>query len=349
MMPKSLKSPSPAPSTPLFREGVEYYKKQLNEGVADLPGLALRYLIGPRGFVPKIVDPVFDVVKWAAKKVGIKTGLGTKVGKAIRGTNRATRAAVRVGVPAAGAALLYKASGPAAEIAFPSPGGGYSPGGAGGIGSPGGRGFSSTAGFAGIGRANASDRRHQKHQEFMGKVAAAKAARDERDVLIKTHMANTGSDRRAAIAELEKSADFNRLTNAGKRFESGSTTRVVSTGPKSARDESAATRQGRLAQRVGDLAFRPARNQDEKDRLARAQQDLDAAYTEAEKRGGMIGYEDESTLRGGFERRGIMGTGGGLPFVSGTQQGVESTRKQIKAETARLEAELRKQLTPPQS
>lgn len=316
MMPKSLRSPSSAPSTPLFREGVEYYKNQLNEAsVSQLAGNALRYLTGPGGFVPKIVDPVFDVVKWAARKVGLA---GPKAGKAIRRTNQAARAVGRVAPLAAGAGLLYRAAGPAAEIAFPSPGGGYGgAGGAGGIGSPGGRGFSSTAGFAGLGRANASDRRHQQHQEFMGKVAASKAARDERDVLIKTHMANTGSDRRSAIAELEKSADFNRLSNAGRRFQSGSTTRVVSTGPKSARDESAATKQGRLAQRVGDLAFRPARNQDEKDRLARAQQDLDAAYTEAEKRGGMIGYEDQGSLYSGLERRGVMSPGGGTPITNG--------------------------------
>lgn len=317
MMPKSLKSPS---SAPLFREGVENYKNQLNEGAADQlaikAGQAVRYLTGPGGFVPKIVDPIFDVVKWAARKVGIR---GPKTGKAIRRTNQAARAVGRVAPFAAGAGLLYKASGPAAEIAFPSPGGGYG-GAGGGIVSPGGRGFSSTAGFAGLGRANASDRRSQKHQEFMGKVAAAKAARDERDVLIKTHMANTGSDRRAAIAELEKSADFNRLSNAGKRFQSGSTTRVVSTGPTSARDESAATKQGRLAQRVGDLAFRPPRNQDEKDRLIRAQQDLDAAYTEAEKQGKMIGYEDQGSLYSGLNKRGIMSPGGGTPITNGKKK-----------------------------
>lgn len=321
MMPKSLRSPSSAPSTPLFREGVENYKNQLNEAVgakaAQKAAEAVRYLTGPGGFVPKIVDPIFDVVKWAAKKVGIR---GPKTGKAIRRTNQAARAVGRVAPFAAGAGLLYKASGPAAEIAFPSPGGGYSPGGAGGIGSPGGRGFSSTAGFAGLGRTNASDRRSQKHQEFMGQVAAAKAARDERDVLIKTHMANTGSDRRAAIAELEKSADFNRLSNAGKKFQSGSTTRVVSTGPTSARDESAATKQGRLAQRVGDLAFRPPRNQDEKDRLIRAQQDLDAAYTEAEKQGKMIGYEDQGSLYSGLNKRGIMSPGGGTPITNGKKK-----------------------------
>lgn len=316
MMPKSLKSPSSAPSTPLFREGVENYKNQLNEAVGAKAAEAVRYLTGPGGFVPKIVDPIFDVVKWAARKVGIR---GPKTGKAIRRTNQAARAVGRVAPFAAGAGLLYKASGPAAEIAFPSPGGGYG-GAGGGIGSPGGRGFSSTAGFAGLGRANASDRRSQKHQEFMGKVAAAKTARDERDVLIKTHMANTGSDRRAAIAELEKSADFNRLSNAGKRFQSGSTTRVVSTGPTSARDESAATKQGRLAQRVGDLAFRPPRNQDEKDRLIRAQQDLDAAYTEAEKQGKMIGYEDQGSLYSGLNKRGIMSPGGGTPITNGKKK-----------------------------
>lgn len=240
MMPKSLRSPSSAPSTPLFREGVEKYKNQLNEGAADQlaikAGQAVRYLTGPGGFVPKIVDPIFDVVKWAAKKVGIA---GPKAGKAIRRTNQAARAVGRVAPFAAGAGLLYKASGPAAEIAFPSPGGGY--GGAGGIASPGGRGFSSTAGFAGLGRANASDRRSQKHQEFMGKVAAAKAARDERDVLIKTHMANTGSDRRAAIAELEKSADFNRLSNAGKRFQSGSSSYQLGTNAEQRKEAAAAS------------------------------------------------------------------------------------------------------------
>lgn len=300
----------------LFREGVEYYKDQLNEAVGAKAAEAVRYLTGPGGFVPKIVDPIFDVVKWAARKVGIR---GPKTGKAIRRTNQAARAVGRVAPFAAGAGLLYKASGPAAEIAFPSPGGGYG-GAGGGIGSPGGRGFSSTAGFAGLGRANASDRRSQKHQEFMGKVAAAKTARDERDVLIKTHMANTGSDRRAAIAELEKNADFNRLTSAGRRFQSGSTTRVVSTGPTSARDESAATKQGRLAQRVGDLAFRPPRNQDEKDRLIRAQQDLDAAYTEAEKQGKMIGYEDQGSLYSGLNKRGIMSPGGGTPITNGKKK-----------------------------
>lgn len=328
-----LKSPSTSPQTKtpgeeipflLRREAVENYKNQLNESIGAKVGQkaaqAVKYLTGPGGFVPKIVDPVFDVVKWAARKVGIA---GPAAGKAIRRTNQATRAAVRVGVPVAIGAAAYKAAGPAAEVIFPSPGGGGRGIDAGsyGYGGGGGRRFSSSAGMSGLrGRGDASERRRAKHQDFMGRVATSRAAREERDVLIKTQMAQTGADRRRAIAELEKNADFNRLTSAGRRFQSGSTTRVVSTGPTSARDESAATKRGRLAQRVGDLAFRPPRNQDEKDRLTRAQQDLDAAYTEAEKQGKMIGYEDQGSLYSGLDRRGVMSPGGGTPITNGKKK-----------------------------
>jgi hypothetical protein len=71
------------------------------------------------------------------------------------------------------------------------------------------------------------------------------------------------------------------------------------------RDESAATRRGRIAQRVGDIAFRPPRNQDEKDRLAAAEADLESAYDEAENQGTGLGYEDQGDLYQGFERRGF--------------------------------------------
>lgn len=77
----------------------------------------------------------------------------------------------------------------------------------------------------------------------------------------------------------------------------------------SARDESSATRQGRVAQRIGDLAFRPARNADEDRRKREAEADVEAAYDEADRDGRKIGYEDAATLYRGFDRRGYGGGG----------------------------------------
>jgi len=68
--------------------------------------------------------------------------------------------------------------------------------------------------------------------------------------------------------------------------------------------ESVATEYGRLAQRMGSSALRPPRSQDEADRLAGARQDVERARAEAAAQGRKLGYEDEATLRAGFERRG---------------------------------------------
>lgn len=68
--------------------------------------------------------------------------------------------------------------------------------------------------------------------------------------------------------------------------------------------ESVATEYGRLAQRMGSSAIRPPRSQDEADRLAGARQDVERARAEAAAQGRKLGYEDEATLRAGFQRRG---------------------------------------------
>ena len=64
--------------------------------------------------------------------------------------------------------------------------------------------------------------RHAKHLEFMEKVKTAVDARGEREAQIKAQMRTAGQNRAQAIGELEKNVAFNRLTNAAKRFESGS-------------------------------------------------------------------------------------------------------------------------------
>lgn len=74
--------------------------------------------------------------------------------------------------------------------------------------------------------------------------------------------------------------------------------------------ESAATRRGRIAQRVGDIAFRPPRSADEAERLRRAEEDVDAAHAEASGEGRRLGYEDQASLYSGFERRGFKAGGG---------------------------------------
>lgn len=74
--------------------------------------------------------------------------------------------------------------------------------------------------------------------------------------------------------------------------------------------ESAATRQGRIAQRVGDLAFRSPRSADEAERLRRAREDVEAAHAEASREGRRLGYEDQASLYSGFERRGFKAGGG---------------------------------------
>lgn len=73
-----------------------------------------------------------------------------------------------------------------------------------------------------------------------------------------------------------------------------------------ARDESATTRMGRMAQRIGSLAFRPARSQYEAEQQAGARADLERAYDEAQSQGRRLGYEDQATLYGGFQRRGYQ-------------------------------------------
>lgn len=74
--------------------------------------------------------------------------------------------------------------------------------------------------------------------------------------------------------------------------------------------ESAATRQGRIAQRVGDLAFRSPRSADEAERLRRAREDVEAAHAEAAAEGRRLGYEDQASLYSGFEKRGFKAGGG---------------------------------------
>lgn len=106
--------------------------------------------------------------------------------------------------------------------------------------------------------------------------------------------------------------------------------------------ESATTQYGRLVQRMGPGALRPARSQYEAEQQAAARADLDKAYAEAGDR--PIGYEDQERLYAGFARRGYRP---GQPMseyevtqpANAAYNAALENKKRVEAEVAKNRAE----------
>lgn len=183
----------------LFR--TESYRETLKEGIlSDLAAAGWKWATSPRRTLAKITDPIVG-------RIGKALGFAPRTTvKAMKGARAAANVGTIAGVGGLGYGMYSTSNlgqGGRQEVDV-------------GDGQPSGR-LTQT-----IGTATTTDAKHREHQKFMGKVAAAKSARDEREALIKTQMAQTGSDRKSAVGELEKDLQFNKLTTAAKRFETGS-------------------------------------------------------------------------------------------------------------------------------